>query len=892
MIYSLIGEFLMLATALFAYSGDWTMWRHDGLLTGYQPLNGNIKTPPKIIASHFLGSGTGAIIPADLSGNGIKQEYLVVARSRIFAYDSGGKQIWESNPPGYWLQQIVYVDDLDADGKSEIVALAGDLGGTRWAFLILDSKTGNLLASYHFNQGQFGYSHFCGAYVSGIQKKQILLVTSGKQSPNGGWETHGRIMLLQYGDKQILPLWNFEPNEYAIEYPATLIGDLTGQGRSQVVVDSWCHVWNVDLNTGELLSHTTWDPEGANQRHYGWNQLVDVSGDGRLDFVNVSLTKHVDVLRCDEDGKLSLSWTHAWPDPVTTESRSIVCPADPIADIDGDGAKEIVTGLFDGLTDNRWHLFAFDAITGKLKAEIPDLVPIACAPLFGSSSAVFCNCSSTNARETGKGYEIWYVHDGKWEKLWASLNDKFVLEPVSSNEHVSANANALNARRAVIADVDGDGRMEFFTRSQGKIQAWGIDDGHKIVKEQGEIPVPTQPPIPPLPALQGRTVPYILAGDTQGKGRNNLLLYDGSAITELILEGDQLREGFSINSTEIPIICKLLGDETSFILISGRQKDQNLFIEAIKLPIKSSDDKPFWHFTFENSQGCGQYMQAIFFTVGHFTGRKHFDLFTYSTKPGARSYVLDGRTGQPIWEKREIPEIERHFQAFGGRASVWDYDNDGEDDILFCCPDYYCVADGRTGDLHVGPVFLPTITKRWAAYSSPAVLAQEGKSPIIYLGGAYESRLSIQLDAKSGLWSEFLSTDQWQLAAGFPDRFSEGLLPSVKDGRNWRIVQAQVDGKFVCFDAMTGQHAWDIQLETAPSAIISGDVDGDGMVEFLFGGQNGKLYVYRDAGDHPDGVWQKQFDGPVGTPLLADLDGDGKSEIILSIGDGNIVVLK
>jgi len=47
------------------------------------------------------------------------------------------------------------------------------------------------------------------------------------------------------------------------------------------------------------------------------------------------------------------------------------------------------------------------------------------------------------------------------------------------------------------------------------------------------------------------------------------------------------------------------------------------------------------------------------------------------------------------------------------------------------------------------------------------------------------------------------------------------------------------------------------------------------VVEFMFGGQNGKLYIYRDAGDHLEEVWQKQFDVPVNTPLLADIDGNG-----------------
>jgi len=907
MAFSFFSGLPLFGAAVFAAAGDWPMWRHDTHLTAYQPLPGAMETPPEELARYFLGAGTGAVIPADLSGSGTEQEFLIVARSRLFAYDVQGKKLWECNPAGYWLQQVAYVVDLDGDGKNEVVALAGNLGGTRWAFLILDGQTGHLRASFAFNQGQFGYSQFCGEFVPERPEQQILLVTSGRQAAQGGWETHGHIMLLQFDGEGVSPLWDFEPEEYAIEYPATLIGDLTGTGRLHTVVDSWCHVWNVDVSTGKLVSHTTWDPGGANQRHYGWNQLVDVDGDGRLDFVNLALTKHVDVLRCDEDGKLSLAWTRGWLDPVTTEARSLACPTDPIVDVDGDGFKELVVGLFDGTTDNRWHLFAYDGATGELKAETLDLVPLASAPIFGDSGgdAMLCARSTSNAREPGEGYEVWHIRAGQWEQLWGSKDESFLLTAVPSDERLAVGFNALNARRAVTADIDDDGRMEFFTQGQEMIQAWGLNEKGNIVKKPGQPPAPAQgPKLPYLPQLQGRMATYLLAADVRGNGRNHLLLYDNTNVTEfvffgctpkkyeeLILEGASLRPASTFQSLELPIVCQLLGDERQFILLAGRESDQNLFVEARQLQPDATDTSPvLWHFTLENSQGCGQYMQAIYFTVGHFTGGKHFDVFTYSTKPGARAYVLDGRTGKPVWERYEIPEIERHFQAMGGRTSVWDYDNDGEDDILFCCPDYYCVADGRTGELHVGPIFLPSITGRWAAYSSPAVLTREGKQPIIYLGGAYESCTSIQLDGKKGLWSEFLSTDQWRFAASSYHHFSEGLLPPC-EGCGWRVVQAQVDGKLICFDAETGQHAWEISLATAPSAIVTGDVDGDGRDEFLFGGQDGNLYVYRDAGDHPEEVWRKGFDGPVGTPLLADINGDGKSEIAVSVGDGNIVVL-
>ena len=80
-------------------------------------------------------------------------------------------------------------------------------------------------------------------------------------------------------------------------------------------------------------------------------------------------------------------------------------------------------------------------------------------------------------------------------------------------------------------------------------------------------------------------------------------------------------------------------------------------------------------------------------------------------------------------------------------------------------------------------------------------------------------------------------------------------------------------------------------LGTAPSEIVTGDVDGDGKPEAMLGGQDGRLLVVRDGGDRGEVVWIKLFDGPVGTPLLADLDGDGKVEAVVSVGDGHIYVL-
>ena len=377
----------------------------------------------------------------------------------------------------------------------------------------------------------------------------------------------------------------------------------------------------------------------------------------------------------------------------------------------------------------------------------------------------------------------------------------------------------------------------------------------------------------------------MLAADLDADGRNELLLYDNATITVLRLDGGTLKVMETIPSTEIPVVADLLGDGRPCLLTAGRGKDGNLWVQA-----RTPEKQTLWRFVFPDSGACGQYTQRPhYLAVGRFTGRKGLDVFTYSTKPAARTYVLDGRTGKPVWEKAELPAIERHFQAFGGRASAHDYDGDGADDVLFLNPDYYCVAEGRSGKLLVGPVEVAKLVKWWAAYASPAVLRQAGGPPLIYLGGAYSARCAISLDGKRGLWREYLPTERWPLLVG-GERFVEGLLPP-SGGRGWRGVQAEADGTLVGFDAATGRVAWRMPLGTAPSGIVTGDVDGDGRPEAMLGGQDGRLLVVRDGGDRGEVLWTKKFEGPVGTPLLADLDGDGKVEVAVSVGDGNVYVL-
>jgi outer membrane protein assembly factor BamB len=553
-------------------------------------------------------------------------------------------------------------------------------------------------------------------------------------------------------------------------------------------------------------------------------------------------------------------------------------------DLDGDGRPEVVAALFDGLADRRWHLKVYEAATGAPRGEALDVVPLATFPLWGKEggSAMLCARSRSLQADPPEFCEVLRLRGGRFETLWSSPESRFLLEAMGS-------ANGDQAQAATTADVDGDGRPEFFTTGHegpGRPQAWGLDSNGKLIAKAGRLSAPPSRPLPPgIPNRQGTTVPCLLAADLDADGRNELLLYDNATITALKLDGGTLKVVEAIPSTEIPVEADLLGDGRPYLLTAGRANDGSLWVQA-----RDPEKQPLWRFVFPDSGACGQYSQRPhYLAVGRFTGRKGLDVFTYSTKPAARTYVLDGRTGKPVWEKGELPAIERHFQAFGGRASANDYDGDGADDVLFLNPDYYCVAEGRSGKLLVGPVEVASLVRWWAAYASPAVLKRDGGPLLIYLGGAYSARCAISLDGKRGLWREYLPTERWPLLVG-GERFVEGLLPPA-EGRGWRGVQAEADGTLVGFDAATGRVVWRMPLATAPSGIVTGDVDGDGKPEAMLGGQDGRLLVVRDGGDRAEVAWTKTFEGPVGTALLADLDGDGKVEVAVSVGDGNVYVL-
>jgi len=146
-------------------------------------------------------------------------------------------------------------------------------------------------------------------------------------------------------------------------------------------------------------------------------------------------------------------------------------------------------------------------------------------------------------------------------------------------------------------------------------------------------------------------------------------------------------------------------------------------------------------------------------------------------------------------------------------------------------------------------------------------------------------------------------TKRWVFDTAHPV-YSDIVAGDVNgDGKREILFKSDAEEHFA--HSTTGQKLWSFALtgesemerlfldkesiKIVCSNPVLADINDDGKQEIIIGGANGKLYVLTGDGRK---LWEYQTNGPIhSTPAVLDINNDGKKEIIFGSNDHNLYVL-
>ncbi len=888
--------------AAVAHDDEWPRYGHDAALTGRTSLRGDIETPrcvwPVAIGGHSLDvelrangghaatrlsdSSPGAASPrtvsqpgpplVDVDGSGkprpAPESYherwadmlpavpglervawdntwttARICHLELFAHDNGAdrpRRIWQSEPEDVVFSPLDVVCDIDGDGVQEIcVAL-------HYRVMIYEATTGRKESELRFHESR-SYGWFGVADVDADRVPELVVLS------------------------------NFQSHFDVLDYDPTR----PEPGRLSVK-------WRRDIEKN-IEERRRWPQIGP-------RPLADVNGDGRPE-IAVNLFNdtgdgewHVVVINAENGTTL-----HDLPQRFTQGN----------ADIDGDGASELFCIATDGIFvpelgtieivsfqggqyRRRWsqskagfatanlpgpeRTWATSATGGLSHVLVSERAPRP-AFLVRSIAGPPPSTRTDSGRENVHGVlsALRLGDDGKEQQLWRVAGLPLGYETVA----ISDTDLGVSALLRVPLSSGTTYDLELQSAEAALVSRTPLGTGllppvavrleragpvHVVAEAAGETIVAIRPP--DAPGGEPRIV-----WKRPGRGMD-----DGSTRTGLAA-------------------ADLDGSGGSKILAAGRTPEG-----LAELLAYGATGDLLWRHVFARTPGARPQWNLgalTFWWPGRFRRQEAVDLFV-STRRGLmhsdEGHFIDGRTGAEVWHraKAEVPGQFRWGYA-GSTLAAADVAGDGREEIVNLYPVCFWLADGAQGDIIAARELasrkdLPA----WAAYGEPMVFDFTGEGrPQILLDSVYVLAL-LGRDGKP-IWHGTGRRDY--LTGKADDNVGEttgtrhALIDVDGDGRNEIASAGYADG-VRAIDPADGTILWRLE---APSPTgrkcAAADIDGRRGEELIYPAGDTLVAV---TGDRKQGrlLWTWKGPAALSLPAIADLDGDGKAEIVVQSADG------
>ena len=753
-------------------------------------------------------------------------------------------------------------------------------------------------------------------------------------SDSGAEPKQGRLLAYNNGEPRVVWETEFFTNTWD---PNVLVVDVDADGQLDIVVATHYRILVFNGATGE----TKMQLQYHGYRNYGWFGAANIDDDPYPEFgVVADFSMHTEII--DNDGtELTLRWLRdIQPDP--SQSTKVVRPKpQALVDVDGDGRLELVYSIYNDQGDDQWHVVGVDALSGETRFDFPQHHLHGMADVDGDGRLeLFVSATTGEALPTYAPLAVWSLAAGAPTVRWSHERGRFSTVLLNQLPLTVSTGAADGLRTVSTGDVDGDGRRDFFALAPdgagevlvalgsdhaGRIEPrWSVrgpagmtletaavaDDGAALLYLKGSG-LPSQTLM--LERASGELHQWSrqaftpagtpVVADLEGDGRMEVVVQTATrevlCLQDLGAGGGAPRLRWQVpgygQTNNAPyhwgvVAADVDGDGRREVLAAREAASGNASLVAL-----AADGSIRWQTEFvgfDGSMPIWNFSGLSYWSAGYFRSNEYMDVFASLRRGKLGSevgFLLDGRSGEIVWESNgfTLPEDGSGRSLGGHPSAAGDVDGDGLEEIVVMWPDRLHVVDGVTGTAQVvrqaygyglNPLFE---SDSFVGYAFPAVVNLFGDSrPELLWGHCGYLNAVLDSDGQRIWQTPYRNNTEVQSLMGVGDSNGDGtveLLASTAEGV--RLFRATDGAVLLEFD--DGVRAY--------TDVVSGDVDGDGRDEFLFGSGTKLICVEQEEGTLRR-AWTLEVEGRSSDIALADVDRDGFLDVVVTTADGYVKV--
>lgn len=853
--------------------GLWLLGRKDSCNTARADVAGDMKRAPHEVWSYGYAPDTYTFLkPVHIDG---KQAYFAQVRNGLRLVRPDGTKIWQR--PTMGVSAVVDVIDR-TDGKP--VALV-TLGTDR--FCIVDVVTGKTL---------WMWAQPSGSYIGGYQvvkeRGRTLLIVFPQNT-----------MLGLCFDLSATPklLWkhNYTGRYWANYGPFFALADMDNDGAREIVLAGKPgYAGVIDIYNGAVKFDFKYDIPGEEDagRPYGLISAADVDGDGYRDLVVVScqVEEYISVLHNNGGKSFNVAWARFVSRDYPVEAIKLRPNTTSVADVNGDGKKELVLGLFNETGDGRWHTLVFDTMNGynARLADLPDRYFWACQDLDGDGVLeIITSTEKTGAVSAATGLQ---AVDGRTLQDIAAI-DGITTAAIRIKPPLDTTFRTILTTLPYLTQPDGSKGLLIAKNRRNYV--WRIVDGKSVLdplmisdlsctvlSSEGtgkvgrlDLTIGNTPKVVP-PSASGP-----LVAQANGKREMIVSLSDGTVIggTPDLAHPGRFKESWKVPGILPAVWIGSKGER--FVCTVGPGPDE---VAVYQPTAGKATVKPTC--SFHTPASVNRYMTSRS-TEGLLPfGTNEMKLFV-GLRPGVHaiaSATYDA-AGKQIW----YDKVNGPYPRIAAAAEL---NGDGSDELVVDNHGHHSIYDSHGNARTVAVGWNNTVPGRGdgAKYAVPIIGPfGPGRELRIIMSGGLDALETLDASGNRIGKRDFPSTYEFQWCGA--------AVGKIRRTGEWDVGTVNGDGVFYCSDVNTCKTRWTLSLGAktiTATNVLSGDVDGDRRDNFLVGLTNGDLVALDEKNGKGFVLWKVTFDAGVNEAVMADVDADGRAEVIVALDDGRVKVLK